>query len=114
MVEELIQNNLLTDEQIKYINEIKSKANAKNFSDKMSLKLPINVSLEKNYNQTFDVYISDFASLGFKNNAILIDTDKLASYAKFAEANKIELTNKSNLNLDLTDLEKDQKINMQD
>lgn len=113
LVDELIQKNYFTKEQIDQINKIKTLAQAKDFSLKASLKLPFKAVLKDNLDKPIDVYISDFASLGTKNNALIINTKKLASYEKFALANKIDLS-ASWSNFDLSSLSPSQSINMQD
>ncbi|UUM25895.1 leucine--tRNA ligase [Mycoplasmopsis agalactiae] len=113
LVDELIQKNYFTKEQIDQINKIKTLAQAKDFSLKASLKLPFKSVLKDNLDKPIDVYISDFASLGTKNNALIINTKKLASYEKFALANKIDLS-ASQSNFDLSSLSPSQSINMQD
>ncbi|VEU75290.1 Leucine--tRNA ligase [Mycoplasmopsis maculosa] len=113
LIDELISNKILNKIDIEQIENIKMNANMKNFADKLSFKLPIKIYLKDNKNILFDVYITDFASLGSKNNSIIINTNKLQSYEKFAEYNNIEINNKQ-LELNLNSLEKDEKINLQD
>ncbi|WP_338822959.1 class I tRNA ligase family protein [Mycoplasmopsis felifaucium] len=113
LVAELFENNLINEADMQKINEIKNAAVNKNFSNKLAFKLPVEVYLSGNENQTFSVYISDFASLGAKNNTILIDTEKLQSYEKFAEYNNI-LINKTINKFNLETLKRTNKINMQD
>lgn len=113
LVDELIKNKMLNTKEIKQINEIKIAAVNKNFANKLCVKLPVEVYLENNATKLFNVYVSDFASLGVKNNALLIDTEKLQSYAKFAEANKIKISRQTN-KFDLSKLKETNRINMQD
>ncbi|TKA59457.1 Leucyl-tRNA synthetase (Leucine-tRNA ligase) [Mycoplasmopsis bovis 8790] len=113
LVDELIKNNYLNSKQIDQINKIKNLAQAKDFSLKAALKLPLSVVLKGNSKKLIDVYVSDFASLGAKNNALIINVKKLASYEKFALANNISIENYQ-YNFDLSSLESSQSINMQD
>lgn len=113
LVDELIKNNYLDSKQIDQINKIKNLAQAKDFSLKAALKLPLSVVLKGNSEKLIDVYVSDFASLGTKNNALIINVNKLSSYEKFAIANNISIENYHS-NFDLSSLESSQSINMQD
>lgn len=90
IVQYLQKHNYLNNEELEQLNKIKAAATVKDFSKRLALKLPIK-AVAKYADKSYEVYVSDFISLGNNNRAMLIDTRLLKSYAEFAQLNNINL-----------------------
>lgn len=90
IVQYLQKHNYLNNEALKQLNKIKAAATVKDFSKRLALKLPIK-AVAKYADKSYEVYVSDFISLGNNNRAMLIDTRLLKSHAEFAQLNNINL-----------------------
>lgn len=90
IVQYLQKHNYLNSEELEQLNKIKAAATAKDFSKRLALKLPIK-AVAKYADKSYEVYVSDFISLGNNNRAMLIDTRLLKSHAEFAQLNNINL-----------------------
>ncbi|MBZ4195571.1 class I tRNA ligase family protein [Mycoplasma tauri] len=113
IVDELIEKGTISDEDIKKIEKIKVSAQSKNFSEKLSFKLPFPFVLSGENLKNINVYVSDFSTLGTKNKSQIINCSKLPSYLKFAQANNISIDNIS-IDYETLCLENDERINLQD
>ncbi|MBZ4212521.1 leucine--tRNA ligase [Mycoplasma sp. U97] len=113
IVDELIEKGTISDEDIKKIEKIKVSAQSKNFSEKLSFKLPFSFVLSGENLKNINVYVSDFSTLGTKNKSQIINCSKLPSYLKFAQANNISIDNIA-IDYETLCLENDERINLQD
>ncbi|MGY5139328.1 class I tRNA ligase family protein [Mycoplasmopsis gallinarum] len=113
LIDFLKNQNIINDEELAKINEITSMAKTKNFSQKLSFKLPLKLSFANQNDYVYDIYITDFASANSSDNVMLININKLKSYEEFAVKNNISLTNQK-INLEGIELVETSKINLQD
>lgn len=113
LIDFLKNQNIINDEELAKINEITSMAKTKNFSQKLSFKLPLKLSFENQNDYVYDIYITDFASANNSDNVMLININKLKSYEEFAVKNNISLNNQK-INLEGINLVETSKINLQD
>ncbi|WP_027332533.1 class I tRNA ligase family protein [Mycoplasmopsis gallinarum] len=113
LIDFLKKQNIINDEELAQINEITSMAKTKNFSQKLSFKLPLKLSFANQNDYVYDIYITDFASANSSDNVMLININKLKSYEEFAVKNNISLTNQK-INLKGIELIETSKINLQD
>ncbi|WP_029513191.1 class I tRNA ligase family protein [Mycoplasmopsis primatum] len=114
IVDELIAKQIFDTDTTNKINQIKVLARSKDFSQKMAVKLPYLFVLQGNKEKSVSVYITDFATSNNKNNSLLINVDKLQSYAKFAQDNEINSSHFTVNDLANIELKEFEKINMQD
>ncbi|OAB48669.1 class I tRNA ligase family protein [Mycoplasmopsis gallinarum] len=113
LIDFLKNQNIINDEELAKINEITSMAKTKNFSQKLSFKLPLKLSFANQNDYVYDVYITDFASANSSDNVMLININKLKSYEEFALKNNISLNNQK-IDLEGIELVETSKINLQD
>ncbi|EGV00044.1 leucyl-tRNA synthetase [Mycoplasmopsis columbina SF7] len=111
LINQLKEEKVLNDSDLKSIENIVNNAKNKNFANKLHFQLPIQAIF--NQNLKINVYVTDFASAGQVDKVILVDVNKLKSYKEFAEINKIEIIN-NDYKIDLKDLKTASEINLQD
>ncbi|UUD35689.1 leucine--tRNA ligase [Mycoplasmopsis caviae] len=113
IVTSLIEQNKLSQQEIETINLIKSKAVSKDFSQKLFLELPLSIINPVN-SQVYNIYVSDFCSLGERNRSQIIDINKVKSHEEFAKFNNIEIKNYADVEVNFSKIEESSKINLQD
>ncbi|WP_027120458.1 class I tRNA ligase family protein [Mycoplasmopsis lipofaciens] len=114
LIKELINKKMLSKTDISKLESIKNRAQSKDFSNKLSLMLPLEVTCSYN-DMIYEIYVSDFATLGKIDKTILVNTSKLKSYEEFAVANNIKPLEIKNIRYkDNIKLKKASEINLQD
>ncbi|WP_029608819.1 class I tRNA ligase family protein [Mycoplasma simbae] len=110
LVKQLIQNNILNTSEQNVLQNIQSKAQAKDFSEQLCLHLPV----EAYINDTkLSVVVSDFASIGASDRVVLANVEKSKSHNEFAIKNSINVQQNS-INVSDIKLQNDEQMNLRD
>lgn len=113
LVKKAIKLGLISKAGEAKINKIKVAAQSKDFSKKLAYKLPFKSVLQTKKKNIFNIYITDFATAGDKNNVVIINSKLSESQKKFIEQNKISI-NDNEIDFNNISCEKTTITNMHD
>ncbi|QBF34532.1 leucine--tRNA ligase [Mycoplasmopsis phocirhinis] len=112
LIQKLIKLGLITQQNIDFIEKIKSNASAKDFSQRLCLKLDVKAISNLNTHK-YQVVVSDFASVGGGDRYILVDVNKSKTHQQFALKNNL-IIEQNEFDININNLQKDTQMNLKD
>ncbi|QIW62452.1 class I tRNA ligase family protein [Mycoplasmopsis gallinacea] len=112
LVLELINQNLLTKEQIQTIEKINININAKDFSEKLCVDLKM-TAFSDQLNDALPIYVTDFASNNPNKLAMLVSLEN-KSHDAFVEKNQIKVNTQVFNKIKASDFVKETHYNLRD